>query len=145
MCFVICLGHTTQVQQREIILVFLKTLPSQYLSLAADPITLIMGCLEGSGEMSRAGTLDLAVLAAELLEGELEISVRTGTGGCCPWEGLPHEQGCQEGATAFPERKIKPPCLNGTTVPRSPCQPGEVLLAAQAVQLCNKKYHYFRL
>ena len=74
------------------------------------------------------------MLTAELLEGELEICaataepVRAGTGRCCPTNR-------DVNATAFPERKLKPPSLNGTAVPRSSCQPGEVLLAAQAVEL----------
>lgn len=139
MCSVICLGHTTQVQQREIILVFLQTLPSQYLSLASDPITLIMGCLEGIRRDEHSSPLtSLCSLQSFLKESWRSVQLLQslwgqGQAGAAPGTGCPTNRDVN--ATAFPERKLKPPSLNGTAVPRSSCQPGEVLLAAQAVEL----------
>lgn len=141
MCFVICLGLTAQVQQREIISAFLESLPRQYFSLVAHPITLIMGCLEGqqereSGLMSAASAAWPPPLARQNF---LKESWRSpahsrawwgeGQTGTASWEGLLWKSGCQEGPTAFPVSSNLT-LLNGTAVPKSLCQPGEGLVAA---------------
>lgn len=157
MCSVICLGHTAQVQQREIILVFLKTLPSHYLSLVAHSIILIMGCDEEqgereSGEMSTASTAWPRLSArgrlrvrgrtswrrAGDLSSPLQSLMRRGTDRCCLLGRTAMETGMPRGSYSSSwEKSSNLTLLNVTAVPRSLCRPGvrlgEVLVAAQAV------------
>lgn len=152
MCFMICLGHIAQGQQREIILVFLKTLPCQYFSLVAHPITLIMGCFEGqqgreSGLMSAASAAWPRPLVRQKLlkESWRSLQPTSGPDEVRDTQVLPPGKDCRGNRDVkkviqhFLRESSSLTLLNGSTAPKSLCQPGEVLVAAQAGE------NYFRL